>query len=318
MTAEIGYGRRTSGSYGAVMIDGPTAPDDRADWLVERGRVDEAITILEARARNGDWRDVDRLTDLLLENGRVEEAEARWRAAIEAGLPGAYGGLADMLADAGRTEEAIAAWRAALEAGEPHARSRLAALLAKTGRVDEAVAAYRTAIAAGDATAGVGLAKVHARAGQMEEAVHAYRSAIGTKGVPRWPLGVLLEKLGRSDEAVAAYRSAVDAGEEHVRVRLLAAQGRLEEATQLVRDLLAEPGHNPSYRQLGWLLAEQRRFEDIEAEAARLGGNLVGLSYLLAGARQSANYHADCPSGCTGSTRVVRHLPGRWDDVRRA
>ncbi|MFG3421725.1 tetratricopeptide repeat protein [Micromonospora sp. NPDC048063] len=293
------------------MIDEPIDPDDRPEWLVEQGRVDEAITILEARAGGGDWLDVERLTDLLMEDGRVEEAEAHWRAAIEAGLPRAYGGLANMLADAGRTDEAIAGWRAAVEAGEPEARVRLAALLAKAGRMDEAIGEYQMAIAAGDAAAGVRLAKVYARAGQLDEAVRAYRSAIGGKGVSRWPLGALLEKLGRADEAVAAYQAAVDAGEEHVRVRLLAAQGRLEEATQLVRDKLAEPGHNPSYRQLGWLLTEQRRFEEIEAEALLLkDDNLVGLSYLLAGAQQSANYHEGCPADCKGSTRVVRHLPG--------
>ncbi|MET7970867.1 tetratricopeptide repeat protein [Micromonospora sp. NPDC005305] len=293
------------------MIDEPIDPDDRLEWLVEHGRVDEAITILEARVGGGDWLDVDRLTDLLMENGRVEEAEAHWRAAIEAGLPRAYGGLADMLANAGRTDEAIAGWRAAVEAGEPRARARLAALFRKTGRVDEAIAEYWAAIAAGDAAAGVRLAKVYARAGQLDEAVRAYRSAIGAEGVSRWPLGALLEKLGRADEAVAAYRAAVDAGEERARVRLLAAQGRLEEATQLVRDMLAEPGHNPSYRQLGWLLTEQRRVKELEAEALLLkDGNLVGLSYLLAGAQQSANYHEDCPADCKGSTRVVRYLPG--------
>ncbi|MEV0726218.1 tetratricopeptide repeat protein [Micromonospora purpureochromogenes] len=292
------------------MIDEPIDPDDRAEWLIEQGRVDEAISILEARTRGGDWLDVDLLSDLLVENGRVEEAEALWRAAIEAGLPRAYGGFADMLADAGRTDEAIAGWRAAVEVGEPRARARLAALLARTGRVDEAIAEYWTAIAAGDAAAGVRLAKVYARAGQLDEAVRAYRSAIGAEGVSRWPLGVLLEKLGHVDEAVAAYRAAVDAGEGHVRVRLLAAQGRLEEATQLVRDMLTEPGHNASYRRLGWLLTEQRRFEEIEAEARLLkDGNLVGLSYLLSGAQQSANFHEDCPADCKGSTRVVRYLP---------
>ncbi|MFG3700702.1 hypothetical protein ACGF5C_22695 [Micromonospora sp. NPDC047620] len=168
----------------------------------------------------------------------------------------------------------------------------------------------RTIAPSGDAAAGVRLAKVYARAGQLDEAVRAYRPAIGGKGVSRWPLGALLEKLGRADEAVAAYQAAVDAGQGRVRVRLLAAQGRLEEATQLVRDKLAELGHNPFYRQLGWLLTEQRRFEEIEAEALLLKDNLVGLSYLLAGAQQSANYHEDCPAGCKGSTRVVRHLPG--------
>lgn len=54
-------------------------------------------------------------------------------------------------------------------------------------------------------------------------------------------VGALFEKHGRVNEAVAAYRAAVDAGEGHVRgrlIRLLAAQGRLEDATQLVRDIL--------------------------------------------------------------------------------
>ncbi|MEV5767727.1 hypothetical protein AB0L34_24600 [Micromonospora sp. NPDC052213] len=95
------------------MLDEPIDPDDRPEWLVEQGRVDEAITILEARASGGGRLDVERLTDLLMEDGRVEEAEAHWRAAIGAGLPRAYGGLATLLADAGRTDEAIAGWRAA-------------------------------------------------------------------------------------------------------------------------------------------------------------------------------------------------------------
>ncbi|BCJ76985.1 hypothetical protein CS0771_65290 [Catellatospora sp. IY07-71] len=303
------------------MIHEPIDPDDHTDWLVEQGRVDEAVTFLESRAVDGDWRDVDRLTGLLMENGRVEEAEAHWRAAIGAGLPGAYGGLADLLAVAGRTDEAVAGWRAAVEAGEPRARVHLAELLCRTGRAEEAIAEYGTAIAAGDAAAGAGLAKVYARAGRLDEAVRAYRSAIGAPGVSRWPLGALFEKFGRIDEAAAAYRAAVDAGEWHVRkdlARLLAAQGHLEEATRLIRVLLAEPGQNSAYRQLGWLLTEQRRFAEVEAEARRLkDANLIGLCHLLAGARQSANYHEDCPAGCEGGTRVVRHLPGHRDNVRR-
>ncbi|MEU7904874.1 tetratricopeptide repeat protein [Actinoplanes sp. NPDC049118] len=289
------------------MIIEPLNPEDRADWLIERGRVDEAITVLEGLARDGDDGDLYNLTALLVEQGRVEEAETHWRAAVSAGLPGAHGGLAALLAESGRTGEALAGWRAAMEAGEPHAWSELARLLGRAGRVDEAIAEYRAMIAGGDAAAGRDLAKMYARADRPDDAIGAYRRAIDAAGVARWPLGALFERFGRLDEAVAAYRDAVAAGEEHVRYRLiraLASAGRLAEATAAIQE------SGGSRRSLGWLLAEQRRFAELEAEACRLkGAGRMEWVSLIVGAQRSANYHDDCPADCEARTKVVRELP---------
>ncbi|GIF49571.1 Flp pilus assembly protein TadD [Asanoa ferruginea] len=300
--------------YRAGMIDESVYPYDHVESLVEQGRPDDAIAFLEDRVRGGHWEDLDRLSDLLVEHGRADDAEAVWQTAIDSGVAHAHHGLAYMLARWGRFDEAVAVGRVALAAGEPRARVDLAILLCKAERIEESIVEYRAAVAEGDVAAGAALAKMYARNDQFEEAVQAYRAAIGAEGVARWPLGAIFEKFGHVDEAVAAYRAAVEAGENHVRdrlTRLLAAHGRLAEATVVVQAQVAEAGHNPSYQQLGWLLTEQRRFAELKAAAVALKEtNPIARAYLIKGAHQSANLHDESEEG---SARVVRQLPGRWD-----
>ena len=244
------------------MIEEPTDPDERVGWLVEQGRLDEAITAVRATADVESLSDVHRLAGLLWEAGRpAEEEEALWRTAVADGHAWAHHGLA--------------------------------ATLAEAGRADESIVEYRAAIAAGDRAAGARLAKVYAEVGHRDEAIAAYRSALGAAGVAWSGLGALFEQFGRDDEALAAYQAAVDAGEGHVRVRLarmLVALGRLDDATRIVREELAEREDITVYRNLGWLLAEQDRVAELEDEARRLKeSNPLGLVHLIAGVAKSQN-----------------------------
>ena len=63
-----------------------------------KGRVDEAITILRIRADAGDRHAADRLASLLAEQGRADEAITILRARADVGDRDAAGRLADLLA----------------------------------------------------------------------------------------------------------------------------------------------------------------------------------------------------------------------------
>jgi tetratricopeptide (TPR) repeat protein len=290
------------------MINEPVDPESHADWLAGHGRVDEAVAVLTEWFRtSGEIGALDRLCGLLEEHERAAEAEAHWRAAAATGLPGARRGLAYLLHDLGRLDEALAEWQAVVRDGDPDAREQVARLLGELDRPDQAIAVYQAMVAAGDAAAGTGLARMYARANRPEEALRAYRTAIAEGGELRWPLGALYERFGRLDEAVAAYRDALTAGEQRARmplVRALARAGRLAEATDVIQD----SGRGP-YFQLGWLLAAQRRFTDLEAEAERIRQDTFALAHLITGAQRHANAHDDCPADCRARAEVVAEIP---------
>ncbi|GAA4608652.1 tetratricopeptide (TPR) repeat protein [Actinoplanes octamycinicus] len=292
------------------MINEPVPPGDRADWLAGQGRVDEAAAVLRQWFRDSaDIEPLRQLDALLEEHGRLHETEPDWRAAVAAGLPRARIGLAHLLEDLGRLDEALAEWQALVRDGDRTARRSVGEMLRKLGRLDEAIANHRAMVADGDAAAGSALARMYRQANRPEEAIRAYRAAIAEGGARRWPLGELYDKLGRPDEAITAYRDALVAGEDTARPRLfrsLAAAGRFAEATEVIQ----ASGRGP-YLQLGWLLAEQRRFDDLDAEAIRLTerDNLLGLAHLITGAQRNPNYHDDCPPDCQARAKAVPDLP---------
>src|SRR5687767_9412369 len=106
--------------------DGPRDPLDRADWLVDLGRVEEAV--------------------------------ASYRAGVAAGHAHGWLGLAMLYRDLGRHDEAVAAWQAGIDAGLEHTREGLALLLGRLGRVEEAIAMHRVVITEEGPSAVIGLA----------------------------------------------------------------------------------------------------------------------------------------------------------------
>jgi hypothetical protein len=125
--SEIGFlGCTPHNAMTDVTIDGPTNPQERADWLAGQGRVDEAIAILGARLDPGGLAFPLAVDRHARRHDRVEQALAEWQTAIAAGHRAVHSGLADLLEGLERFEEALARWDAAIAASEPGARRHLA------------------------------------------------------------------------------------------------------------------------------------------------------------------------------------------------
>lgn len=256
-----------------VPDDQPTDAVERVDWLLDRGRVDEALTLLSAIADRADLGDLTWLTDVLAENGRLDEAVAEWQQALAAELPGARGSFAAMLAAAGRTGDATAGWRAAVAAGERDASTGLARHLVSAGQLTEAEAIFRTVLAGGDPEVAPDLVRLLLDAERTDEAVAVSRAVLSTPGGPPWPLGKVLEERGLTDDAIEVYRAVLAAGRGHIAgrlSRLLHQQGRVDETIAVLRAATEDRDVRfRAWRQLGYVLAANGREDDLETETER-------------------------------------------------
>ncbi|SCF31928.1 hypothetical protein GA0074695_5534 [Micromonospora viridifaciens] len=282
--------------------DEPTDDEERVDWLLEQGRVDEAVALLDAITDRGRLGDLTWLTDVLAEHGRFDEAVAEWHRAIAAGLAGARGRYADMLDRAGRTDEAVAAWRAAVAAGDPGARVGLSRHLARVGRLTEAESLFRELLAGGVPAVAPDLVMLLADSGRTDEAVALGRALRQVPGVPRWEVGQAFEKRGLVDEAIESYRTGLAEGASHLYARLaqlLYRQRRVDEAIAVLRAATEDRDMRyQAWRKLGYLLGVEGRAAELNAEARRCAGQLDGwfVPFLVAASKRGWHEGGFC--GC--------------------
>ncbi|MEU4639989.1 tetratricopeptide repeat protein [Micromonospora sp. NPDC023814] len=287
-----------------MSTDEPIHDHERAEWLVDHGRVDEAVALARARVADEPYLgNLAWLADMLADNGRFDEAVAEWRRAIAGGVVGARGGLAALLARAGRIDEATAAFRAAVAEDEPSAQADLARHLARTGHAEEAEGIHRALVSAGDHAVVPDLVKLLAETGRRDDAVAVSRSVRHAGDVPLYPVGRVFEEHGLPDEAIGIYRAALAAGGTYLYgrlARLLYQQGRLDETIQVLRDATDDLDQRAdAWRALGRLLVIEGRDEEFEAEAKRCAAVEDGFFLMhFAGGASRGRRHLAGTCGC--------------------
>ncbi|MFJ3876818.1 tetratricopeptide repeat protein [Streptomyces sp. NPDC090077] len=257
LTARIPVGHRCDEPWCCRGLGPDTAIGLLATVRERQGRVDEAIALLHTQQ----FRSRDQLADLLARQGRI--GELRTYAESE---PDGYAArrLAELLEEAGDVNGAIAVYRQPLhrppaEPG-PALALALAELLARQNRRDEAIDALRTLADSPDGT--------------DDWVVDRLCSLYADLGRPADGLAHL-DTLTEEDRAFFVLP---------LRLRLMAACGRLDEAIGLAR---AQPGGSPSEtaRTLAELLAGAGRVEEAVAvlephgadHPACLAGHLIAL-----------------------------------------
>jgi tetratricopeptide (TPR) repeat protein len=153
-----------------------------ADVMVEAGRIDEAISWLQARAGAGDTDALRWVAHLLVEAGRTDEVITYFQLAAEAGDTDALRWVADVMVEAGRIDEAISWLQTRSGAGDTDALRWVAHLLVEAGRIDEVITYFQRAAEAGDTDA-------------------------------LWWAADLLVEVGRIDEVITYFQRAAEAGD---------------------------------------------------------------------------------------------------------
>ncbi|MCM4083413.1 NACHT domain-containing protein [Paractinoplanes hotanensis] len=192
-----------------------------ADFLAERGRVEELRVLAEA----GGWRASERLTPMLIARGRVVEAIETLRAGAKAGRFGAEAELIDLIADPAVVNAAVEVLRASVESGGPGAARQLEELTADLHLVHDEIASLRARARTGDKSASGRLADLLARQGRVIEL--RARADTGDQAAGE-RLAELLMKQGHVDELRARADDGDQAAGERL-VALLTGRGELDE-----------------------------------------------------------------------------------------
>ncbi|MFI6393931.1 hypothetical protein [Nonomuraea sp. NPDC050540] len=247
-----------------------------AKTLAAQDRVDEAVTVLRARADDGDRQAADQLIDMLMERGRIQtlmpilEDYAEPRGAM------ANATTAERLVALGHVEEAITfldARVAPSSADAQHVTGHLANLLAAHGRLDEAIDLLRTRF---DSLYGPNadqqVARLLAEHGRLDEL--KAESDAGNWSATTRLIDLMIEGGQAGDaidflqEVVAARGGSAHAGGPVDRlVKLLIGAERLDEALGLLRRR-ADADDWYASKELARLLGVEGNVEELRARAA--------------------------------------------------
>jgi hypothetical protein len=286
-------------------------------WLLaERGDLDEATQIMEARADAGDVTAVIRLERLLTEFGDLDRATQVLDARADAGDKMAAFELARLLAKRGDLD----GLRARADAGNVPAALQMADLLTKRRDHDGAEQILRPH-AAGNAQAARALATLLAWH-NLEGAAQILRphADVGGKDAVRKLNGLLARLLARRGD-LDGLRARADAGDEEAPLelaRLLEWRGDLDGAKRILR-ARADAGDQPAAHLLAELLGSRGDLDELRARADAGDKEAVRyLAWLLAasgdqdGAEQILRAGADA-SDSDAVWRLVDLLTERGD-----
>jgi tetratricopeptide (TPR) repeat protein len=238
------------------------------DCLVERGRVDAAVVVLQPRAE-ADAVAAGRLAQLFIEQERFDEALVVLRADADRSPCGGSLELAMLLADLGRVDEL----RRRADAGDRLAAARLASLLVTRDGADE----LRRRADAGDSSAATRLAGFLDDEGRVDEAIVVLQNVDRDRVSLDVHLASLLVKQGRVDEAVITLRRRVEAGDHSAVLplgKLLVGVGQVSELVMMLQQAV-EAGNWFNVRSLVDLLVEHREISDVVAMVRQYSGGLL-------------------------------------------
>jgi len=257
-----------------------------AEVLAERGRIDEAINLLQTRAEAGDRLAADHLADLLARYDRTAQLQQRadagddaaemvLDAGRDAGIARYIGGghlacrLSDALAEQGHIDDAIAVMQAHASAAIGMADDYLVDMLVNHGRLD----LLRQRAATGDWPANIRLADLAANTGDVDQlwALDAEGNWFATQR-----LADIMVSEGRPDDAIGLLRARADAGDALAAGSLpdlLAEHGQVDE-------LQARAAEDPWYAPRAWAryLVEHDRLPEAMEWLRNQGGPGAGLA----------------------------------------
>jgi tetratricopeptide (TPR) repeat protein/serine/threonine protein kinase len=200
--------------------DSPSATNDLGGALVDKGALDEAVTVYKQAIRlRPDWAELyDNLGIALQRKRSLDEAIAAYKEAIrlKPDFAVAWRNLGGALAAKGALDDAVAACQEAIRLMPeiPGAHYNLGHALRDKGQLGEAIAAFRKAIGISpdDAQAHDNLAIVLRRKGRLDEAIAEFRKTVDlapNKPGPHVALGTALNAKGDVDGAIEEYRAAL-------------------------------------------------------------------------------------------------------------
>jgi tetratricopeptide (TPR) repeat protein len=256
----------------ACTTDNYLAYNNLAEALVQKGKVDEAITQYQKALQiKPDYADAHyNLAITFRRIGRADEAITQYQNVLQINPDNAdaRNDLGNILREKGSTDEAIAQYQKALEINSNDAKAHynLGIALFHEGRVDEAIAQYQKAleINSNDAEAhnNLGIALFHKE--RVDEAIAQFQQALQIN--PDYEdahnnLGIALLQKGRVDEAISHYQKALeikpdDPGAHNNLGNALRQEGRADEAIAHFQQALQLAPTDPSVQNnLAWLLA---------------------------------------------------------------
>ncbi len=216
---------RLSVVWGALCLVGFSScvggPHTRGspDVLVEQGRLDEAIPVLEARVKQAPRGGVDDVASLKLlgeayaKAGRDPEAAGVLRKAtlLDSRDPRAWALLGEVLFRLEERQEAAAAWHAALkhDRTNEHYHAQLKAVLEGVGMYEQYVGAVRELLVTGPEQVGLlnTLGQQYLEAGHARAAADAFKGSLSVEPVQpgvRTSLGLALARVPMYEEAAEA------------------------------------------------------------------------------------------------------------------
>jgi tetratricopeptide (TPR) repeat protein len=298
------------------------------DALLEKGRVDEAITHFQKALQiKPDYAKAWNNLGLgLLKKGSEDEAIADFQRALQInpGLAEAHNNLGDALLQKGSVDEAIAQFQLSLQFRPDlaEAHCNLAGALMRKGNMDEAIAHFQQAlqINPGNAEAQYDLGNAMLRKGNVDEAIAHFRQALQINpgfAEAHNNLGSVLLQKGSLDEAIVHFQKFLEikpgsAAVENNLANALLRKGRVAEAIRhFQKALQINPDDREAGINLAWVLATASEASlrngsqavELAQRANQLTGdrNPVVLCTLAAAYAESGRY----PEAVTAAQRAL-------------
>lgn len=305
---------------------------ERAEILLESGRIDRAVTELRrTAARFPDLYEAQRLLGrILLDQARgrrdeLENALFYLKRAYQLRPGDTTSGMIiyQVLASIGEVEEASRVIQEIAERNpdNPNVNLNLANLMTRLGRTEEARRALERVVAIDSANspAILQLVEIYQASGEWQKAAQVLEGLAEQDPINRdlqRQLGYFHLRAGNSEKARVQFRALYDAEPFDKRHRFFLAEAlndleRYDEAEELYRGLVAEEPDDPEFLvSLGLNLMGQRRFSD----AAGVFERLLAIEGLAAGIQTLAktqlatiqHFHGDYAEALRGAQQVVR------------
>jgi tetratricopeptide (TPR) repeat protein len=204
----------------ACTPDNYVAHNDLGYALLQKGRVDEAITYFQKALQiNPDYAEAhNNLGNILLKMGKVDEAITHYQKALQIKPDNAVirNNLGNALLVMGKVDEAITHYQKTLQINPDYAEAHnsLGSALLQKGKMDEAMVHFQTALEINPdfAEAHNNLGNALFKMGKVDEAIVHYQKALQINpndAEAQINLGSALLQKGSLDEAIAHYQKAV-------------------------------------------------------------------------------------------------------------